>query len=36
MIRPEVGSQKVFIAKLQEKLDEKLDGNPPDTRLIEL
>lgn len=34
--RPEVGSPDDFIDKLQEKLDEKLDGNPPETKTIDV
>ncbi len=36
IIRPEVGSPDNFIEKLQEKLDEKLEGNPPETRTIDV
>jgi len=36
IIRPEAGSPDDFIEKLQEKLDEKLEGNPPETRTIEV
>lgn len=36
IIRPEVGSPDDFIEKLQEKLDEKLEGNPPETKTIDV
>ena len=36
IIRPEVGSPNDFIEKLQEKLDEKLEGNPPETKTIDV
>ena len=36
IIRPEAGSPDDFIEKLQEKLDEKLEGNPPDTNTIDI
>jgi hypothetical protein len=36
IIRPEVGSPDDFIEKLQEKLDEKLEGNPPETNTIDI
>jgi hypothetical protein len=36
IVRPEVGSPDVFIEKLQNKLDEKLDGIPPETKTIEV
>ena len=36
IIRPEVGSPDDFIEKLQEKLDEKLEGNSPETKTIHL
>ena len=36
IIRPEVGSPDGFIEKLQEKLDEKLEGNPPETKTIDV
>lgn len=36
IIRPEVGSPVDFIEKLQEKLDEKLEGNPPETKTIDV
>jgi len=34
--RPEVGSPDIFIEKLQEKLDEKLESNPPETSTIDV
>jgi hypothetical protein len=34
--RPAVGSPDVFVEKLQEKLDDKLDSNPPETSTIEV
>jgi len=36
IIRPEAGPPDDFIEKLQEKLDEKLEGNPPDTNTIDV
>lgn len=36
IIRPEVGSPDDFVKKLQERLDEKLEGNPPETRTIDV
>ena len=36
IIRPEVGSPDDFIKKLQEKFDEKLEGNPPETNTIDI
>jgi hypothetical protein len=34
--RPEIGSPDDFVNKLQEKLDVKLDGNPPETGILDL
>ncbi len=31
-----MGSPDDFIEKLQEKLDEKLEGNPPETKTIDI
>ncbi len=36
IIRPEAGSPDDFIEKLQEKLDEKLEGTPPETNTINI
>jgi len=36
IIKPEVGSPDEFIETLQEKLDEKLESNPPETKTIHL
>jgi len=36
IIRPEVGSPDDFLEKLQEKLNEKLEGNPPETKTIDV
>ena len=36
IIRPEVGSPDDFIEKLQDRLDEKLEGNPPETKTIDV
>ena len=36
IIRPEVGTPDNFVEKLQEKLDEKLEGVPPETNMIDI